>query len=224
MELLKYVQQTSGHLASLADLAGNVVPGFTLTAKGLDALAKLDLNARGKTAADLRGDIESRLDALGLTFIVVINDLDRLEPAQAVETLRLVRSVTDFSRFRYVMCYESDVLAHAVQQGLGVQDGHQYLLKIVPLWFSLPCPEAFTSRRHFNEDALQINCDVHGTGPDAKTAATLTRAADVSGEALAAPREVFQAASAVRFRSPSVEDYVWFPDQCLLQLIRVTNP
>jgi len=96
--------------------------------------------------------------------------------------------------------------------------------KIVPLSFSLPRPEAFTPRRHFNEDALQIYCDVHGTGLDAKTAATLTRPADVYGEALATPRDVIQAVSAVRFRSPDMKDYVWFPELCLLQLIRVTNP
>lgn len=141
LDVLKYVQQTSGHLAPVADFAGNFVPGFTLASKGMEALAKLDLRKGRKTAADLRRDIEARLEKLGLTFIVVIDDLDRLEPEQAVEVLRLVRSVANFSRFRYVMCYDRDVLAHAVKVGLGVQDGVLYLQKIVPLSFSLPRPE-----------------------------------------------------------------------------------
>lgn len=224
LEVLKYVQQTSGHLAPLADLAGNVLPGFGLAAKGMDALAKLDLSAHGKTAAELRGDIESRLDALRLTFVVVIDDLDRLEPAQAVEVLRLVRSVADFTRFRYVMCYDRDVLAHAVQQGLGVQDGRQYLQKIVPLSFSLPRPDSFTLRRHFRDEATLLYREVHGNAPDAETLSALERATDVYGEALATPREVGQALSAIRFRYAGMKDYVWFPDLCLLQLIRVTNP
>ncbi|QNQ22907.1 pilA-like protein (plasmid) [Kosakonia sp. SMBL-WEM22] len=224
LKVLKYVQQTSGHLAPLADLAGNVVPGFGLAAKGMDALAKLDLSARGKTAAELRGEIESRLDALGLTFVVVIDDLDRLEPSQAVEVLRLVRSVADFTRFRYVMCYDRDVLAHAVHQGLGVQDGQLYLQKIVPISFSLPRPESFTLRRHFRDEATQLYREVHGDAPDAETLSALERATDVYGEALATPREVGQALSAIRFRYAGMKDYVWFPDLCLLQLIRVTNP
>ena len=225
LKVLKYVQQTSGHLAPLADFAGNAVPGFGLglAAKGMDALAKLDLSARGKTAAELRGEIESRLDALGLTFVVVIDDLDRLEPSQAVEVLRLVRSVADFTRFRYVMCYDRDVLAHAVQEGLGVESGRLYLQKIVPLSFSLPRPEALKLRKHFTDGALQIFRDVQGDEPDEETVTALKQAAEVYGESLATPREVVQALSAVRFRYPGLKDYVWFPDLCLLHLIRVTN-
>lgn len=224
LDVLKYVQQTSGHLAPLADFAGNFVPGFTLASKGLDALAKLDLSAGGKTAADLRCDIESKLEMLGLTFIVVIDDLDRLEPAQAVEVLRLVRSVADFSRFRYVMCYDRDVLAHAVQQGLGVQDGRLYLQKIVPLSFSLPRPEAFKMSRHFRDGAISLYREVNGCDPDADLNEELERLTGVYGEALSTPREVSQALSGIRFRYAGLEDYVWFPDLCLLQLLRVVNP
>lgn len=223
LDVLKYVQQTSGRLAPLAEFAGNFVPGFALASKGLDALAGFDLSTGGKTAADLRNEIESSLQALGLTFVVVIDDLDRLEPAQAVEVLRLVRSVADFTRFRYVMCYDREVLAHAIQQGLGVENGRLYLQKIVPLSFSLPRPEALKLRRHFTDNALQIFRDVHGDEPDEETVTALENAAEVYGESLATPREVVQTLSAVRFRYPGVKDYVWFPDLCLLQLIRVTN-
>ncbi|MBF4211837.1 pilA-like protein, partial [Pseudomonas donghuensis] len=87
---------------------------------------------------------------------VVIDDLDRLEPAQAVEVLRMVRSVADFSRFRYVMCYDRDVLAHAVETALQVQNGALYLQKIIPLSFSLPRPENFALRSEFYRGALTI--------------------------------------------------------------------
>ncbi|MEN4646972.1 P-loop NTPase fold protein [Pantoea agglomerans] len=224
LDVLKYVQQTSGRLAPVADFAGNFVPGFTLASKGMDALAKIDLSAGGKTAADLHRDIESKLKTLGLTFIVVIDDLDRLEPAQAVEVLRLVRSVADFSRFRYVMCYDRDVLAHAVQQGLGVLDGRLYLQKIVPLSFGLPRPETFTLSRHLRDEAVSLYRKVNGRDPDADLLQELESVANVYGEALSTPREVSQALSAIRFRYDGLKDYVWFPDLCLLQLLRVANP
>lgn len=224
LEVLKYVQQTSGRLAPLADFTGNFVPGFSLASKGMDALAKFDISTSGKTADDLRNGIEARLGTLGLTFIVVIDDLDRLEPAQAVEVLRLVRSVANFSRFRYVMCYDRNVLAHAIQQSLGVANGHLYLQKIVPLSFSLPRPEAFTLRRHFCDDAISLFREVNGREPDTEILVDLHRAATVYGEALSTPREVKQALEAIRFRYAGLRDYVWFPDLCLLQLLRVVNP
>ncbi|EGI24656.1 phage T7 exclusion protein [Escherichia coli TA206] len=40
---------------------------------------------------------------------------------------------------------------------------------------------------------------------------------------MSTPRMVDLTIDALRFRYPDVRDYVWFPDLCLLQLIRVTN-
>jgi predicted KAP-like P-loop ATPase len=47
---------------------------------------------------------------MDLSFIILLDDLDRLEPAQAVEVVRLVKSVADFPRFRYILCYDKSVL------------------------------------------------------------------------------------------------------------------
>ena len=102
----------------------------------MDALSNTDLSRREKTTAELRRDIENRMAKLGVSFIVLIDDLDRLEPAQAIEILRMVRSVADFARLRYVMCYDREVLAHAVETALEVQNGALYLQKIIPLSFS----------------------------------------------------------------------------------------
>lgn len=116
--LVNYAQQTSRRLAPVARLAGKLgVPGSEIAANVMEAVADTDLHRRQKTAAELRAELEDKITALGISFIIVIDDLDRLEPAQAVEILRMVRSVADFSRFRYVMCYDREVLAHAVERG-----------------------------------------------------------------------------------------------------------
>ena len=224
LEVLSYLQQTSGRLAPVADFAGNFVPGFSLASKGMDALARIDLSARAKTPTRLRADIESRLNRLGLTFIIVIDDLDRLEPSQAVEVLRLVRSVADFSRFRYVMCYDPDILAHAVERGLGVDNGRVYLQKIVPVTFSLPRPETFALRGHFLSEALKLYKEVNENEADPELRSELNQVADIYGEPLTTPREVAQVINSLRFLYPGMCDYVWFPDLCLLQLLRIVNP
>ncbi|MEJ7235624.1 P-loop NTPase fold protein, partial [Staphylococcus epidermidis] len=79
------------------------VPGLGIAADVMETLGETDLQQRQKTAAELRAELENKITGLGISFIIVIDDLDRLEPAQAVEILRMVRSVADFSRFRYVM-------------------------------------------------------------------------------------------------------------------------
>lgn len=224
LDMLNYLRQTSGRLAPLAEFAGNFVPGLGMAAKGMETLAKLDLSARQQTATALHASLDKKIRDLGLNFIVVIDDLDRLEPAQAAEVLRLVRSVADFSRFRYVMCYDRDILAHAIQQHLGVSDGVLYLQKIIQLSFSLPRPESFDLRRQFRAGAEALYREVNDHDMEAGAESDLAEAVDVYGEMLSTPREVNQTLNALRFRYAGLRDYVYFPDLCLLQLLRVVNP
>lgn len=222
--ILNYAQQTSRRLAPVTRFAGNFVPGLGLVADGMDALADTGLSGREKTAAELRADIEDKIAGLGVSFIVVIDDLDRLEPAQAVEVLRMVRSVADFSRFRYVMCYDREVLAHAVETGLGVLNGKRYLQKIIPLSFSLPRPESFDLRREFLAGVVRLYTSVCLTEPDETLLQDLRRVADIYGAALSTPREVQLTLNALAFRYSGLRDYVWLPDLCFLLLIRTVNP
>lgn len=222
--VLRYAQQASGRLSPLVELAGDWVPGAGFAARTMKNLSASDLSTRRQTTAELRRQIEASIARLRLSFIVVLDDLDRLEPAQAVEVLRLVRSVADFSRFRYVMCYDPEVLARAVETGLGIEDGRRYLQKIVPLSFSLPLPEPFDLRREFRENAMAYYLLQHGQPLKESARADLEQATDIYGQGLTTPREVSLALSAVRFRYPDMRDYVYFPDLCLLQLLRVVNP
>ncbi|MBN3200989.1 hypothetical protein H5A20_20095 [Pectobacterium brasiliense] len=223
LNILNYLQQTSGRFASIVDFAGNFIPGLGIVAQGMETLSELDLSAQRKTTATLRAEIEENINKLGLNFIVIIDDLDRLEPAQAVEVIRLVKSVADFSRFHYVLCYDRQVLSHAVEQGLGVIDGNQYLQKIVQISFSLPRPEVFDLRREFKSDALALYKSVNGVYPDNDTLADLSRLIDSYGASLTTPREVCTVINALKFCYSGLRDYIYFPDLCFLQLIRVTN-
>lgn len=220
--VLRYVRSTARLAQPLADMA-SIIPLLGGADKITEALTKLGSDSE-KSAADLRSEIESSLEELQLTFIIVLDDLDRLEPAQAVEILRMVRSVADFPRFRYVMCYDRDVLAKAIEHGLGVTDGRLYLQKIVQLSFSLPRPEAFDLHREFLAGALELYKKIQGRDLDAESVSVLNKAVDAYGNEFSTPREVRLALNALQFRYPAMRDYVYFPDLCFLQLIRVVNP
>ncbi|MCW0310007.1 KAP family P-loop NTPase fold protein [Pantoea ananatis] len=224
LDMLNYLRQTSGKLAPLADFFGNFVPGMGMAAKGMETLAKLDLSGRKQTAADLHASLDKKIRQFDLKFIVIIDDLDRLEPAQAVEVLRLVRSVADFSRFRYVMCYDREVLVQAIQNHLQISDGVLYLQKIIQLSFRLPRPETFDLRRELRTGAAALYREINGNGLDAGSESELAYAVDVYGEMLTTPREVNQILNALRFCYPGLRDYVYFPDLCFLQILRVVSP
>jgi hypothetical protein len=221
--LIGYTQKASGRLAPLADFGANFVPGLGIFSTGMKTLSSLDLSAHKETTELLRRRIEAGIAHSGLDFIVLIDDLDRLEPAQAVEVLRLVRSVADFSGFRYILCYDPVVLAHAIERELGVPDGRLYLQKIIPLSFTLPQHEVFELQRELLNGTLALFEEVNRDVPTQAELAHLRKVAWIYGQELSTPREVALVLSALEFRYAGIRDYIYFPDLFFLQLIRVTN-
>lgn len=222
--LMDYTRATARTLAPVAQAAA-VIPGVPDASGALKALSAPDwLKGKEQTTAEMRAHIAAKINKLDLSFIVLLDDLDRLEPAQAVEVIRLVKSVADFPRFRYLLCYDKAVLSQAISQGLGVADGSLYLQKIVQISFGLPRPETFVLRREFRKGALALWQEVNEGEPDDELISVLAQYTDSYGEALSSPREVKQVLNAVRFRYPGLRDYVYFPDLCLIQLLATVNP
>lgn len=169
----------------------------------------------------LKTRLVAALKALDHRIIVTIDDIDRLEPAEILEVLRLVRSVGDLPNVLYLLCYDSEILAHGVKQAAQVDDGQAYLEKIVQLTIPVPRPEIFQLRFWF-EDTL-----AGFAGPrDEDGADRLKSLIDIEGgRRLITPRAVVRALDALRFLWPTLDkagvdlaDLVW------LQLIKDGNP
>ncbi|CAI2535899.1 KAP family NTPase [Serratia liquefaciens] len=222
--MMDYIRATARNLAPVAQIAA-LIPGAPDVSGALSAVADSHwLKEKEKTTADMRAEIARKIEELDLSFIVLLDDLDRLEPAQAVEVIRLVKSVADFPRFRYLLCYDKAVLSQAISQGLGVADGSLYLQKIIQIAFSLPRPESFALRQQFHNAAIELYQTVNESLPMDSMLADLTTVAETYGATLKTPREVQTVLNALRFRYASMRDYVYFPDLCFLQLLRTTNP
>jgi predicted KAP-like P-loop ATPase len=158
---------------------------------------------------------------LGHRFVITIDDVDRLEPAEVIEILRLVRSVVDLPNVIYLLCYDSGTLAHSIETAVGVKSGHSYLEKIVQLTVMVPRPEPFQLRQWFS-DELHLIASVK----DEDELSRLKLVIDYEGgRQLSTPRSVVRALDAIRFFWPPLHeakadlaDLVW------LQLIKDGNP
>ncbi|MBZ9600495.1 KAP family P-loop NTPase fold protein [Phyllobacterium chamaecytisi] len=220
-----YGVRTGRTLAPAVRFAEYFVPGSKIVADaaelGAEYLEKFDRHA---TTAETKEDITKKISELAVSFIVIIDDLDRLEPYQAVEVVRLVRSVADFPRIAYLMCYDRSVLAQALKHALNIDDGDHFLQKIVQLTFALPLPEPFDLRTSFLEEAKIIYKTVNKSELSSDILEDLKWAVDRQGGALQTPREVKLALNGIRFIYPSISDDVYFPDLCRLFLIKTTFP
>ncbi|SBT17246.1 KAP family P-loop domain protein [Marinomonas gallaica] len=225
-QLLKnYGPQTARRAALVANFAGNFFPGSQALGSALEKGADVvdQLIPIDQTPTEIKQQIAKKLQKLDIGFVVMLDDLDRLEPEQAVEVVRLVRSVADFPKVVYLMCYDRDVLAHALETGLKVSDGGLFLQKVVQLTFSIPLPEPFDLRTQFFEEAVSIYNDSNSQKIEKSICDDLRSAVDREGSELTTPREVKIALNSVRFVYPQIKDVVYFPDFCRLVLIKTTH-
>jgi hypothetical protein len=163
----------------------------------------------------------SELDALRHRFVVTIDDVDRLEPVDLIEVMRLVRSVADFPNVIYLLCYDSEILKGSVEQISKIDDGLAFLEKIVQLTVAVPKPEPLQLRTWFAEELSKL-----AVPEDEGRAERLRSVIDVEGgRQLLTPRSVVKTLDAVRFFWPPLQqegadlsDLVW------LLLIKSGNP
>ncbi|WP_176590717.1 P-loop NTPase fold protein [Sphingobium sp. EM0848] len=207
--------EAGGKLWAPAEWIGKIIKGV---GKLFDKGSKEET---GPDLATLKARITRDLHKLGHRFIVTVDDVDRLEPSEVMEVLRLVRSVADFPNIIYLLCYDVDRLAEAIETTSQVDDGKDYLEKIVQLTVMVPQPEPFELRQWFAEDLAPL------LGPISdEVSERLKSVIDQEGGAqLRTPRSVVRTLDSIRFfwpatRSEKIDaaDLVW------LQLIKDGNP
>jgi hypothetical protein len=140
------VAGTVGKIAKVASVAS--VPG----AEFLSALAEHSSEAAKQfvgtpSVAKRKAELVAALKQLSRRIVVFVDDLDRLEPREASEVLRLMRAVADFPNVIYVLTFDPEVLAKTLAKSIQLEDGAAYLEKIVQVSFRVPRPEAFDLRR-----------------------------------------------------------------------------
>lgn len=169
---------------------------------------------------DLKATLVKSLRDLDHRFVITIDDVDRLEPSEVLEVLRLVRSVVDLPNVIYLLCYDSSILAHSIEEAAKVKSGKAYIEKIVQLTVMVPIPEPFQLRQWFSDELYLIG--------SAKNPDEFARLRDVidqeGGRRLKTPRSVVRALDGVRFFWPPLRDAkADLADLVWLQLIKDGN-
>jgi len=98
---------------------------------------KLSLTPTAETVDEALESIDNVLKQLRKRVVVVIDDLDRLDPDAANNVLFAVRRTFNLSQATYVLCYDSEVLA---SQGERANRTRHFLEKFVTVQVSLFVP------------------------------------------------------------------------------------
>lgn len=226
---LKVFGSLAGAAGKLARVAGTLgIPGGDLVGsvveRGGDATREF-LGAQ--SVSSRKAELVSALRLLSRRIIVFIDDLDRLEPREAGEVLRLIRAVADFPNIIYVLSYDPEVIAQTLSKAVQVDDGAAFLEKIVQVSFRVPRPEAFDLRRWFQAEVYELFPGEFDAAVERQGSLKqrLAQAVDMQGgRYLQTGRDVVRALNALRLHAVPVHGSVDIPDMVWLQLVRIGNP
>nr|WP_237233907.1 P-loop NTPase fold protein [Sphingopyxis granuli] len=213
-----------GKFGGLVEVAGSLMANPILAGAGKAISAAGEAGARdkaGKPLAELKRELEEALGALDHRIIVTIDDLDRLEPAETIEVLRLARSVADLPNVVYLLCYDGNVIAKSIETAANIDDGRAFLEKIVQLTIMVPQPETFQLRFWFESELRDIAVNL-----DEGVMIRLKMVVEQEGGTwLTTPRAVNRALDSIRLLwSPLREAGLDFADLVWLQLLKDGNP
>jgi hypothetical protein len=211
--------EAAAHAAGAAAAATKEMTGSTIDRLKKEP-GKLSLVAAREAVKKLLAKAERRI-------AVLVDDLDRLPPTELASIVQAIKAVADFPNVIYVLAYDRDTAAHALEGALRLREGEgrRYLEKIVQVPMPVPDAPAF-KMQEFAVSRLQRALGDVGAEDGRDVAEALPRAAAL----MRSPRDVLRLETrlalsarklipeispadvllveALNFKAPHVIDYV----------------
>ncbi len=165
-------------------------------------------------------ELSEALESQTKRFLVIIDDIDRLTPQEALAVFRLVKTVGQLPRVMYLLVFDRELAEKAVKETYP-SEGPHFLEKIVQASFDLPLP----TRDDLNRAMLARIGVLCG---EPKTADQLRRFKNILYDAVSpylnTPRDLTRLSSAITVSWPAVAAEVDIGDYLAIETIRLFEP
>lgn len=152
-------------------------------------------------------------------FLIIIDDIDRLAPDEALAIFRLVKSIGRLPNVMYLLVFDR-ALADAAVQARFPSEGPHFLEKIIQASFELP-PPASSDLHNALLAAFQDRC---GVPHEDQLTRFMNVFYDVVAPYLTTPRHVTRLINAISVSWPPVKDNVSHADFLALETLRLYEP
>jgi hypothetical protein len=229
------VSEFSGVLAeaALLDPTGTASPSCNLLSKAMTLGARFIPRRADEPTLPVRSlkhhkhRVSESIRALNRQLIITIDDIDRLDPEEIMEVLRLVRSVADFSNTVYLLNYDPRIVASASKQLHGGEVPSSYLEKIVNIPIRVPVHEPYDLVDWFKKEIDLLLRDLQPRHFYLRNFEQGTDLDDAISEIgryfLKTPRDVARVLDCVRIGLGSITKSIWLPDLVWISIIRIRS-
>lgn len=168
---------------------------------------------------DLQDQLAKALRQEDKRFLIVIDDLDRLSPEEALVIFRLIKSVGRLPNVMYLLAYDRDATEEALKEKFP-SEGPHYLEKIVQAGFELPRPD-----QHRLITMMSGYLDnIASKLPDVDNVEFQDLFHSIVVPELKTPRDVIRLANTLPIVVEPVKNDVFFPDFMSLETLRIFRP
>jgi predicted KAP-like P-loop ATPase len=152
-------------------------------------------------------------------FVVIVDDIDRLDTEDALQIFRLVKSVGRLPNVIYVLAFDR-LLAERMVSEHFPSEGPSYLEKFIQGGFDLPLPDSHDLR----DAVLRVVESVMGAPAEQKTTRFWNLFHDVCAPLIRLPRDAVRLSNAIRVSWPVIRDDVDRADFVALEALRLFLP
>ena len=208
--------KTAEIVGPVVDLAGAARAGTVASGamKWASGLIKLD-----DSVEKLYAEIAKTLSDQKRRFLIVIDDIDRLAPDEALLIFRLVKSVGRLPNVIYLLVFDRP-LAEAIVKQKYPSEGPQYLEKIIQASFDIPEPRIEDLR-----DQMFANIEkICRTPSEDDLLQFMNVFYDVVAPEIRTPRDVIRLANSLSVTRPAIGPEVDRADFIGIETLRLLQP
>lgn len=144
----RFVEGLIKSVKAFSDVVSEIpVPGSAVPKTIADQIS--DIGQRD--VVTLKNDISDKLKKQNKRILVVIDDIDRLDPDEIRQVFTLIKAIADFPNVIYLVAFDKAVVAKALDP-----DGAEYIEKIVQVPFELPIPTNVQIRKLLLENLEKV--------------------------------------------------------------------
>ena len=175
--------------------------------------------AHGDTLETIFRKLARVLEEEDRRFLIIIDDIDRLSPEEAIAIFRMVKSFGRLPNIMYLLVFDRSLADRAAEEYYP-SEGPYFLEKIIQLSFELPMP----SRTDLNRDIISSIETICGVLDDEHIQPLMNMFYDVVTPYLTTPRHVARFHNAISSTWPAIAQEIRIADFIALETLRLYEP
>jgi predicted KAP-like P-loop ATPase len=173
----------------------------------------------GKTVETTFKKLSTVLEQENRRFLIIVDDIDRLSPEEAIAVFRLIKSIGQLPNIMYLLVFDRTLADKAVEVRYP-SEGPHFLEKIIQASFELPTP----MQTDLNNAILSSLERICGSPDQSQVRRIMNVFYDAVAPYITSPRHVARFQNAISVTWPAISKEISIADFIALETLRLYEP